>query len=147
MLKSRVDHLARQPEDLEMLVEAVTLYHMVIEGMLALTGQHFILQYNEEQGTLPGFVEGFNKIARDEHRHVAFGARFLREMAQADSRYGEAITRVLAEVAPIADAVLRPKWYVEGETELFGTDLEETRAFAAKALERRLKVIGLAPVA
>ena len=145
MLKSRVDHLARHPDDLEKLVEAVTLYHMVIEGMLALTGQHFILQYNEEQGTLPGFVEGFNKIARDEHRHVAFGARFLREMAQADSRYGDAITRVLGEVAPIADAVLRPKWYVEGETELFGTDLEETRAFAMKALERRLKVIGLAP--
>ena len=147
MLKSRVDHLARKPEDLETLVEAITLYHMVIEGMLALTGQHFILQYNEEQGTLPGFVEGFNKIARDEHRHVAFGARFLREMAQEDGRYAEAITRTLAEVAPIADAVLRPKWYVEGETELFGADLDETRAFAVKALERRLKVIGLAPVA
>jgi ribonucleoside-diphosphate reductase beta chain len=147
MLKSRVDHLARAPEDLEKLVEAITLYHMVIEGMLALTGQHFILRYNEEQGTLPGFVEGFNNIARDEHRHVAFGARFLREMAQAESRYAEAITRTLGEVAPIADAVLRPHWYVEGETELFGTDLEETRAFAAKALERRLKVIGLAPVA
>src|SRR5918992_6169437 len=85
MLKDRVDHLARQPEDLEKLVEAVTLYHMVIEGMLALTGQHFILQYNEEQGTLPGFVEGFSNIARDEHRHVAFGARFLREMAEADT--------------------------------------------------------------
>ena len=85
MLKSRVDRLARRPEDLETLVEAVTLYHMVIEGMLALTGQHFILQYNEEVGTLPGFVEGFNNIARDEHRHVAFGARFLREMAQADT--------------------------------------------------------------
>jgi len=147
MLKSRVDHLARRPGDLEKLVEAVTLYHMVIEGMLALTGQHFILQYNEEQGTLPGFVEGFNKIARDEHRHVAFGARFLREMAQEDSRYAEAITRTLAEVAPIADAVLQPKWYVEGETQLLGADLDETRAFAAKALERRLKVIGLAPVA
>ena len=147
MLKSRVNHLARKPEDLEKLVEAITLYHMVIEGMLALTGQHFILQYNEEQGTLPGFVEGFNKIARDEHRHVAFGARFLREMAQEDGRYAEAITRTLAEVAPIADAVLRPKWYVEGETQLFGADLDETRAFAAKALERRLKVIGLAPVA
>src|SRR3954447_18651081 len=74
MLKSRVDQLARRPEDLETLVEAVTLYHMVIEGMLALTGQHFILRYNEEQGTLPGFVEGFHNIARDEHRHVAFGA-------------------------------------------------------------------------
>ena len=71
----------REPEDLETLVEAITLYHMVIEGMLALTGQHFIISYNEENGTLPGFVEGFNKVARDEHRHVAFGARFLRDMA------------------------------------------------------------------
>jgi ribonucleoside-diphosphate reductase beta chain len=147
MLKSRVDHLARNPEDLEALVETVTLYHMVIEGMLALTGQHFILQYNEEVGTLPGFVEGFNNIARDEHRHVAFGARFLRDMAQEDPRYGDAITRTLAEVAPIADGVLQPKWYVEGETEVLGASMEETRAFAMKALERRLKVIGLAPVA
>ena len=147
MLKGRVDRLARDPGDLEMLVEAVTLYHMVIEGMLALTGQHFILQYNEEVGTLPGFCEGFNKIARDEHRHVAFGARFLREMAQEDARYGAAITRTLNEVAPIADAVLQPKWYVEGETEVLGASLEETRAFAMKALERRLKVIGLAPAA
>jgi ribonucleoside-diphosphate reductase beta chain len=147
MLKGRVDQLARTPDDLEALVEAITLYHMVIEGMLALTGQHFIMQYNEEVGTLPGFVEGFNKIARDEHRHVAFGARFLREMAQEDSKYGEAITRTLAEVAPIADAVLQPKWYVEGETELFGATMEETRGFAMKCLERRLKVIGLAPVA
>src|SRR5919201_454063 len=80
LLKGKVDRLARDPEDLELLVETITLYHMVIEGMLALTGQHFILQYNEEQGTLPGFAEGFNNIARDEHRHVAFGARFLREM-------------------------------------------------------------------
>jgi ribonucleoside-diphosphate reductase beta chain len=147
MLKSRVDALARRPEDLELLVEAITLYHMVIEGMLALTGQHFILQYNEEVGTLPAFCEGFNNIARDEHRHVAFGARFLREMAQADSRYGDAITRTMTEVAPIADAVLQPKWYVEGETEILGASMEETRAFAMKCLERRLKVIGLAPVA
>jgi ribonucleoside-diphosphate reductase beta chain len=147
MLKSRVDHLARQPEDLVALVEAITLYHMVIEGMLALTGQHFILQYNEEVGTLPGFVQGFNNIARDEHRHVAFGARFLRDMAQEDPKYGEAITRTLTEVAPIADGVLQPKWYVEGETEVLGASMEETRAFAMKALERRLKVIGLAPVA
>ncbi|HEX2234173.1 MAG TPA: ribonucleotide-diphosphate reductase subunit beta, partial [Thermoleophilaceae bacterium] len=53
MLKSRVDRLAQDPDDLETLVEAITLYHMVIEGMLALTGQHFIIEYNEEQGTLP----------------------------------------------------------------------------------------------
>jgi ribonucleoside-diphosphate reductase beta chain len=146
MLRSRVDRLAREPDDREALVEAITLYHMVIEGMLALTGQHFIIQYNEENGTLPGFVEGFNNVARDEHRHVAFGARFLREMAQADPRYADAIQRTLVECGPAADGVLQPPWYEEG-MEVFGVSLEETRAFAMKALERRMKVIGLAPVA
>jgi ribonucleoside-diphosphate reductase beta chain len=145
MLKGRVDRLARAPEDLETLVEAITLYHMIIEGMLALTGQHFIISYNEENGTLPGFVEGFNNVARDEHRHVAFGARFLREMAEADPRYRDAIQRTLVECGPAADGILTPPWYEEGQ-ELFGVSLEDTRAFAVKALERRLKVIGLAPV-
>ena len=146
MLKSRVDRLAQEPEDLETMVEAVTLYHMVIEGMLALTGQHFIITYNEDAGTLPGFVEGFNNVARDEHRHVAFGARFLREMAQSDSRYADAIQRTLVECGPAADGVLSPPWYEEG-MEIFGVDLDTTRAFALKALERRMKVIGLAQVA
>ena len=61
MLKGRVDNLAREPENLETLVEAVTLYHMIIEGMLALTGQHFIIEYNEEQGTLPGLRGGLHQ--------------------------------------------------------------------------------------
>jgi ribonucleoside-diphosphate reductase beta chain len=146
-LKTKVDKLARDPEDLETLVEAVTLYHMIIEGMLALTGQHFIMEYNEEQGTLPGFVEGFSNVARDEHRHVAFGARFLHEMAERDGCYRDAISRTLVECGPAADGVLTPKWYVEGETEVLGATMEETREFAMKCLERRLKVIGLAPVA
>jgi ribonucleoside-diphosphate reductase beta chain len=145
MLKRRVDRLAAEPEDLETLVEAVTLYHMVIEGMLALTGQHFIIDYNEQMGTLPGFVQGFTNVARDEHRHVAFGARFLREMAREDERHRRAIERTLGEVLPIAEAVLRPKWIdpADEDAVLFGTSVAETRAFAAQALGRRLKVIGL----
>src|SRR3954466_825144 len=71
MLPSKADRLAVEPEDMVTLVEAITLYHMVIEGSLALTGQHFIIDYNEREGTLPGFVEGFTNVARDEHRHVA----------------------------------------------------------------------------
>jgi len=143
MLRARVDRLAEEPEDLGTLVEAVTLYHMVIEGALALTGQHFIITFNEDEGTLPGFVEGFNNVARDEHRHVAFGARFLRELVRRDPRHREAIQRTLAESAPAVDGVLVPPWYEEG-MELFGFTIEEIREFAMKALERRLKVIGLA---
>jgi len=145
MLHRRVVRLAQEPQDTEALVEAVTIYHMVIEGMLALTGQHFIIDYNERMGTLPAFVQGFTNVARDEHRHVAFGARFLRDMVAADERHRTAIQRTLAEVAPVADGVLRPNWVdpSEDDLELFGVRISETRAFAANALQRRLRAIGL----
>jgi ribonucleoside-diphosphate reductase beta chain len=145
MLHARTRRLSEEPGDMEALVEAITLYHMVIEGMLALTGQHFIIDYNTREGVLPAFVEGFNLVARDEHRHVAFGARFLRDAAAEDERYKLAIQRALEEVLPIADEVLKPPWADEVDTyELFGVTQEETQAFAAQALGRRLKVIGLA---
>jgi ribonucleoside-diphosphate reductase beta chain len=147
LLKQRTDRLAVEPEDLETMVEAVTIYHMVVEGMLALTGQHFIIEYNEREGTLPGFVEGFTNVARDEHRHVAFGARFLRDMAQKDEKYRDAIQRTLIEVGPAADGVLKPKWMADmadDEPTPFGVSMNDTRAFAMTALSRRMKVIGLA---
>ena len=144
MLGARTERLSREPEDTEVLVEAVTLYHMVIEGMLALTGQHFIMEFNERENTLPGFVEGFGNVARDEHRHVAFGSVFLREKAHEDERYKAAIQRTLEEALPIADGVFSPPWAEGGDDfELFGYSLAETRQFAATALMRRLKVIGL----
>ena len=145
VLHARVDRLAVEPEDRETLVETITIYHMIVEGMLALTGQHFIIDFNERQGTLPAFVQGFTLVARDEHRHVAFGARFLRDMARRDPRYVTAIQRTLTEVAPVADGVLKPHWMEGGDDEmtLFGVTVGETRAFAMKALERRMKVIGL----
>jgi ribonucleoside-diphosphate reductase beta chain len=145
-LKDRVDRLGAEPGDTETLVEAITIYHMVIEGMLALTGQHFIIEYNEQQGTLPAFVEGFLNVSRDEHRHVAFGARFLRDMANRDQRYMDAIQRAMADALPLAEGVLKPKWIPDDQpedVEIFGTTIAETREFAAKALGRRLKVIGL----
>jgi ribonucleoside-diphosphate reductase beta chain len=145
LLKVRVDRLAAEPEDTVQLVEAITLYHMIIEGVLALTGQHFIIEYNEEQGTLPGFVEGFRNVARDEHRHIAFGVRFLTDMAREDQRYAKAVQDMMAEALPIADKVLDPPWAEdEGDWEMFGVSKEETHAFAAQCLTRRLKVIGLA---
>lgn len=144
MLAARTARLSAEPEDTEALVEAVTLYHMVIEGMLALTGQHFIMDFNEREGTLPAFVEGFQNVARDEHRHVAFGSVFLREKAREDDRYKQAIQRTLEESLPVADGVLSPPWMEDEEDfELFGYSLAETREFAGTCLMRRLKVIGL----
>jgi ribonucleoside-diphosphate reductase beta chain len=148
MLGSRVRRLAADPTDIEAFIEAITLYHMVIEGMLALTGQHFIIDFNEREGTLPGFVRGFNFVARDEHRHVAFGSRFLRDVVAEQPQYMKNIQRTLEESLAIADEVLRPPWVEDVESyEYFGVSLDETRGFAAQALTRRLKAIGLAPAA
>jgi ribonucleoside-diphosphate reductase beta chain len=145
MLHSRVDRLAEAPDDIEALVEAITLYHMVIEGMLALTGQHFIMEYNTSEGVLPAFVEGFQNVARDEHRHVAFGSVFLKEKASEDDRYRQAIQRTLEESLPVADKVLSPPWAQDDEDwQMFGYTLAETREFAGTCLSRRMKVIGLA---
>src|SRR3954447_12217865 len=149
MLHERVDRLAVEPGDTVALVEAITLYHMVIEGSLALTGQHFIIDDNERSARLPGFGEGFPTVARDEPGHVAFGARFLRDMARRDDRYADAIQRTLVDVGPVADGVLKPKWVEDGQEDVAinGVSVNETRAFAMQALTRRLKVIGLTPAA
>ena len=130
MLKQRTDRLSVAPDDGEALVEAVTVYHMVIEGILALTGQHFIMDFNEREGTLPAFVKGFQNVARDEHRHVAFGSVFLREKAREDDRYKEAIQRTLEEVLPVADGVLTPPWAPE-----------ERRLGAVRLLARRHEAV------
>jgi ribonucleoside-diphosphate reductase beta chain len=146
MLGSRVRRLAADPTDFEALLEAITLYHMVIEGMLALTGQHFIIDFNEREGTLPGFVHGFNLVARDEHRHVAFGARFLRDAVTDDPEHKKVIQRTLEEALPVTDRVLSPPWVEDSsDYEVFGVNINDTRDFAAQALTRRLKVIGLVP--
>ncbi len=123
---------------------------MVIEGMLALTGQHFIMDYNERMGTLPGFVEGFTLVARDEHRHVAFGARFLRDMAQprpAPHARRSSARWPRSRPSPTACCGRSGSTGADDEPMLFGVSVGETRAFALKALERRMKVIGLVAAA
>jgi ribonucleoside-diphosphate reductase beta chain len=147
LLKSRVDRLAQEPEDRKAVIEAITLYHMVIEGMLALSGQHFIIDYNEREGTLPGFVEGFSNVARDEHRHIAFGVRFLMDAVRADPDNRKVIQGMLEESVPVADRVIDPPWANEETWELFGVSRDETHEFAATCLSRRLKAIGLVPTA
>ena len=111
--------------------------------MLALTAQHVMIGAHERSGTLPAFVKGFENIARDEHRHVAFGARFLRDVALTDPRYGDAIERTLAECVPTAESVLIPPW--QGDQSIyFGFTVDEVRRFGRSALQRRLNVIGVA---
>jgi ribonucleoside-diphosphate reductase beta chain len=91
--------LIADPSDLEAKVEFITTYHMVIEGTLALTGQHLMLDFYENEGLMPGFAEGFRNIARDEHRHVAYGTWFLQQKCS-DERMRGIVQQTLNDLLP-----------------------------------------------
>lgn len=135
--------LLDDPADVEAKVDFVTIYHMVIEGTLALTGQDTLTRVFERDGILPGFLEGFRRISQDEHRHVAFGTWFLQQKAK-DPALRRRIQERLQELIPIAAGVLTPKGFAVGESyEILGVPSDEVHGFAFQALTRRLKVIGV----
>jgi ribonucleoside-diphosphate reductase beta chain len=136
--------LIADPSDLESKVDFITAYHLVIEGTLALTGQEFITRYWVENNLLPGFVEGFEKVARDEHRHVAYGTWFLKETVGKDEGLADRMRQKLVDLLPLAAEVLVPPGRQLGEDwELLGYTAKEVNEFAFQSLSRRLKAIGV----
>jgi ribonucleoside-diphosphate reductase beta chain len=139
------DHqaLLSNPADIAAKVDFVTTYHMVIEGTLALTGQYFQTDNLERRGILPGHLEAFNRISRDEHRHVAWGTWFLQQKAR-DPELAGRIQDKLIETLPAAAGVLVPPGFQLGDDyEYLGYSAQELNDFAFTALSRRLKVIGV----
>jgi ribonucleoside-diphosphate reductase beta chain len=136
--------LIADPSDVEAKVDFVTTYHMVIEGTLALTGQWTITEWCERKNVLQGFLEGFKKISQDEHRHVAYGTWFLQQKCK-DPALAERVQDKLVELLPIAAGVLAPPGIdpFTQEWELMGFTSAQVNEFAFKALNRRLKVIGV----
>ncbi|HEX5223778.1 MAG TPA: ribonucleotide-diphosphate reductase subunit beta [Solirubrobacteraceae bacterium] len=134
--------LVRDPHDVEAKVDFVTLYHMLIEGTLALTGQWFLTDFMERHEILPGWVEGFRLISRDEHRHVAYGTWYLREKA-ADPALRRRIGARLLELLPLTNDVLVPRGVDPVTWRMLDYTMQQTTEFALGALSRRLKVIGI----
>jgi len=58
--------------------EAVSLYHMLLEGVVFDAAQHALLD-DLEDGVLPGVRTGIERVERDERWHVGFGLRCLIE--------------------------------------------------------------------
>jgi ribonucleoside-diphosphate reductase beta chain len=136
--------LIENPRDVEAKIDFVTVYHMVIEGALALTGQYFQTDWMEQRGILPGHQHGFRKISQDEHRHVAYGTWYLQEKVKEDPAHARRIQQKLAEVLPAAAGVLVPPGYQFGDEYTYmGYTSEEINSYAFTALNRRSKVIGL----
>ena len=85
------DRLRREPDNREAKVDFVTIYHMIIEGTLGITASHFLLDFLEQRELLPGFADGYGRIAADEQRHIAYGTWFLREAVAEDPAMAEVV--------------------------------------------------------
>ncbi len=142
-LPATAQRLASNPKDYDAFIEGVTLYHIVIEATIALTGQRFELESMREQGLSDrGFYRGFTAVARDESRHVSFGIKVLRDAVREDpERFAPLIQRTLVESLPLIVGTLDPPdpRYITD----YGHTESEIVGYAMESLNKRLRAIGI----
>jgi hypothetical protein len=137
------DQLRKKPKDKALLAQTVALYHVVVEGMLAVPGQHFIQRYVKKFDILPGFKEGIDNVSRDEARHVAFGIKFLGELVRSSKECRDAAIELWDRVLPWAVGVFVPPNRDREYAECFGFTLTEIYAFGYRSFETKLKRVGI----
>lgn len=136
------------PHDYKAWVRGIATYHLVIEGMLALTGQRYLLGIVRQMEILPGFYAGFTAVARDESRHVNFGVRALMEAGVRDREHLDVVSDQIYKLLPAACRIVAaPDRRFVISPEETPEDLQinpfDVRDFSMNSLLKRLKVIGL----
>ncbi|MGN6275120.1 MAG: ribonucleotide-diphosphate reductase subunit beta [Solirubrobacterales bacterium] len=145
----RLDRMAeelRKDRSLPKYAQAITLYHLIVEGSLAQPGQHFIEDFFASKDTMPGFSEGMANVSRDEQRHIGFGVKVLSELlAEGAPGWEEnraAVVELLRETLPYGPAVFSPPGLDREYTECYGFSLEDIFAFGLKLIRQRWRTIG-----
>jgi ribonucleotide reductase beta subunit family protein with ferritin-like domain len=127
------------------LAAAVTLYHIVIEGALAQSGQHMICSYLEERDLLPAFRTGMQNISADEQRHIGFGVKLLSDLKREDPvGVPKAVAGLLREVTRYTAQVLMPPNWDESYLTCFGYSFDRVGGEGAISLMTKLRSAGLA---
>jgi ribonucleoside-diphosphate reductase beta chain len=135
------DRLRLDPGDREAKVDFVTIYHMVLEGTLGIVTSHFLLELLAERELLPGFADGYGRIAADEQRHIAYGTWLLREAVAADPAMGDVVRARLQDLLPHVAQSLSPPG--DGALDVLGVEPGALAEFGLGALNRRLNLVGV----
>ena len=145
----RLDLMAeelRKDRSLPKYAQAITLYHLIVEGSLAQPGQHFIEDFFANGEKMPGFSSGMVNVSRDEQRHIGFGVKVLAELlaegAPGSEENRAAVVELLREVLPYGPAVFSPPDGDREYTECYGFSLEDIFAFGLKLIRQRWRTIG-----
>ena len=143
-LREIANRIKDRPDDLELFVEGIVTYHMVTEGVLAMPGQRIMIEYTADHDLYPGFNEGFRLVEQDEHRHIAFGVRFLKDVCDERPEMKGVIVRRLEELLPKAAEVFCPPEADDpSDFVSYGHHSSQIYGFAYQALKRRMAAIGI----
>ncbi len=108
-LPTLAQRLVSTPKDLEATAEFVTVYHLVVEGALFLTGMRYQLEGARRWGRTWGYYQGFTATTRDESRHVLFGVRYLQDMVRQDpARFAPVIRATIQKCLPWIERTMTP---------------------------------------
>jgi ribonucleoside-diphosphate reductase beta chain len=86
------------------LAEGVSLYHMLLEGVVFDAGQRTLLE-DLADGALPGVYEGVRRVQLDERWHIGFGLRCLIETQPSDEQLQDLLARAEDAAEVWGDAV------------------------------------------
>jgi ribonucleoside-diphosphate reductase beta chain len=86
------------------LAEGISLYHMLLEGVVFDAGQYALLD-DLADGALPGVREGIERVQADERWHVGFGLRTFIETQPSQALIDGLVVRAKAAAAVWGDAV------------------------------------------
>jgi ribonucleoside-diphosphate reductase beta chain len=143
-LREIANRIKDRPDDLELFVEGIVTYHMVTEGVLAMPGQRIMIEYTADHDLYPGFNQGFSLVEQDEHRHIAFGVRFLKDVCDERPEMKGVIVRRLEELLPKAAEVFCPPEADDpSDFVSYGHHSSQIYGFAYQALKRRMAAIGI----
>jgi ribonucleoside-diphosphate reductase beta chain len=145
-LKRTTDAVRLAPQDEAAWVRAITCYHVMVEGLLALTGQRFVLRLLRAVDLLPAFRSGFTAVTRDESRHVSYGIWALRRAVREGHE-----PAVREETDRCLDACLdiyaNPEERLEDPRQLPREAVNDPRdnwRFAVESVTKRLRTAGVA---
>lgn len=135
--------VAAKPRDPVTFARGVALYHIFLEGALALAGQRYILAFCRERGVLPAFRSGFTAVARDESRHVGAGVRILRELIAMDRDCIPAVQELVIEALPLGSQIFQPPGADFTYLSVLGYNPAELFRFGLFSLQKRMRAAGV----
>lgn len=144
-LDRTAEALRRKPKDLGLVTQVTVLTHLIMEGVLAVPGQHFIRRYVEAHSIMPGLSAGVAHIVKDEIRHVTFGTMFLKDLVGGSSDCRAAAMNALDRAVPWTVGVFIPPDLDESYVSCFDATMNEVYAYGLKSLESRVAAIGIVP--